>query len=233
MKKKYKHLFFDIDNTLWDFDNNSKIVLGSIFDRFELHRRGVKTKNIFVNTYKKVNKNLWLKYRDGILSKEVLRYKRFLKTLETLNIKDKNLSERIGEFYVSHSPIQKKLMPGAKDVLFKLSLYYNLHIITNGFKEVQFIKLKNSNIYNFFDNIVVSEDIGFLKPNQKIFSYALEICNAKKHESLMIGDDIISDIQGARDFGIDQVFYNYKFLNQDFQATHVISNLVELESLLI
>ena len=130
-----------------------------------------------------------------MLTKQILRHKRFIQTLEILNIKDEELSKKIGDFYISNSPCQTKLMPGAKDILFNLSLHYNLHIITNGFKEVQFIKLKNSGIYGFFDKVIVSEDVGVLKPHQKIFDYALEICSARKDECLMIGDDMISDIK--------------------------------------
>ncbi len=230
---KYKHLFFDLDNTLWDFDNNSKIVLGSIFDKFQLQKKGISSKKKFINTYKKVNGELWLKYREGVLTKQILRHKRFLETLRILNIKAEILSKEIGDFYVSHSPLQTKLMAGTKDVLFNLSLHYNLHIITNGFKEVQFIKLKNSGIYEFFDKIIVSEDVGVLKPNSKIFEFALQSCSAKVEESLMIGDDVISDIQGARSFGIDQVFFDYKFLNPKIQATYTISHLKELERILI
>ena len=231
--KKYKHLFFDLDNTLWDFDNNSKIVLGYIFDKFELQKKGIPSKKNFINSYKKVNVELWFKYREGLLSKEILRSRRFLKTLQAFNIKDETLSEEIGHYYVSNSPFQTKLMDGARDVLFNLSLHYNLHIITNGFKEVQFIKLKNSGLYDFFNKIIVSEDVGVLKPNKKIFEYALNTCDAKIEESLMIGDDIISDVLGAKSFGIDQVFFDFKFSNKKNEATYVIFHLKELEKILI
>lgn len=230
---KYKHLFFDLDNTLWDFDYNSKIVLGYIFDKFELQKKGVPSKKKFIHCYKKINGELWFQYREGILTKEILRFQRFLKTLKIFNINDQLLSKQIGSFYVLNSPCQTKLMEGAKDVLFNLSLHYNLHIITNGFKEVQYIKLKKSGIHNFFDKIIVSEDVGVLKPNKKIFKYALDICCAKIDNCLMIGDDIISDIQGARSFGIDQVFFDYKFSNQKVQSTYTITHLKELENFLI
>jgi len=229
----YKHIFFDLDNTLWDFDYNSKIVLGYIFDKFQLQQKGVPSKKKFISSYKKVNGELWFKYREGTLTKEVLRYQRFLKTLSIFNIQDQSLSKEIGDFYVSNSPCQTKLMEGAKDVLFNLSLHYDLHIITNGFKEVQYIKLKKSGIYSFFNKIIVSEDVGVLKPHKNIFQYALKACFAKPKDCLMIGDDIISDVQGARSFGIDQVFFDYKFSNKKVQATYIISHLKELEKILI
>jgi len=162
-----------------------------------------------------------------------LRYQRFLKTLISFNIDDKYLSEEIGNYYVEKSPYQTKLIDGANEVLFNLSLHYNLHIITNGFKEVQYIKLRKSGIFGFFDKIVVSEDVGVLKPNKKIFQFALDKCGAKIEECLMIGDDLISDIYGARKFGMDQVFFNYKFLKNKVQATYKISYLKEIEGILL
>ena len=230
---KYKHLFFDLDNTLWDFDYNSKIVLGYIYDKFSLKTKGVPSKKQFIKNYKKVNGELWLKYREGILTKDVLRYQRFLKTLISFNIDDKYLSEEMGNYYVGKSPCQTKLIDGANEVLFNLSLHYNLHIITNGFKEVQYIKLRKSGIFSFFDKIIVSEDVGVLKPNKKIFQFALDKCGAKIEECLMIGDDLISDIYGARKFGMDQVFFNYKFLKNKVQATYKISYLKEIEGILL
>jgi len=229
----YKHLFFDLDNTLWDFDYNSKIVLGYIFNKFDLQKKGIPSEKKFINIYKKVNGELWFKYREGLVTKELLRSQRFLKTLNIFNIKDQLLSQEIGNFYISNSPCQTKLMEGAKEVLFNLSLHYDLHIITNGFQEVQDVKLKKSGIFSFFDNIIVSEDVGVLKPHKKIFQYALNICSAKKKDCLMIGDDIISDISGARSFGIDQVFFDYKFSNKKVQSTYTITHLKELEKILI
>lgn len=230
---KYKHLFFDLDNTLWDFDFNSKIVLNHIFDKFKLKDKGIPSKKKFINSYKKVNGNLWLKYREGLINKNILRSQRFLMTLDSFNIHDNKLSKIISNYYVNNSPHQTKLMDGAKDVLFNLSLRYKLHIITNGFKEVQYVKLKESGIYNFFDKIIVSEDVGVLKPNKKIFSYAINKSGAKIENSLMVGDDVISDIRGAREFGIDQVYFDFKFSNKKVQATYIIHSLKELEMHLI
>ena len=230
---KYKDIFFDLDNTLWDFDYNSKIVLNSIYDKFDLKKYGVVSKKKFIDVYKNINAKLWYKYREGIITKDVLRQQRFFKTLIFFNIENRNLSDKIGNFYIVNSPSQTKLFDGAKDVLFNLSLYYNLHIITNGFKEVQYIKLKKSGIYSFFKKIIVSEDVGVLKPNKKIFQYALKICNASAKEALMIGDDFISDVKGAQSMGIDQVFFDYKRTMKKSNSTFTIFHLKELENILI
>ena len=230
---KYKDIFFDLDNTLWDFDYNSKNVLNSIYEKFDLKKHGVISKKKFINVYKNINASLWYKYREGLINKDTLRQQRFFKTLIFFNIENRDLSEKIGNFYIVNSPSQTKLMDGAKSVLFNLSLYYNLHIITNGFKEVQYIKLKKSGIYSFFKKIIVSEDVGVLKPNKKIFQYALKICNTTSKKALMIGDDFISDVKGAQSLGIDQVFFDYKHTMKKSDSTFTIFHLKELENILI
>ena len=230
--KKYKHIFFDLDRTLWDFDLNSKMTLNFIFEKFDLKSRGIKSAKLFIETYKRVNNYLWLQYRDGILSKENLRSSRFSETLDKLDIIDKELAEKISSLYVQDSPKKTKLIPHTKHVLSVLQKKYQLHIITNGFKEVQFIKLKNSGIYDYFQNIIISEEIGALKPNKKIFLHAVNLCHSKPKECLMIGDDIISDVLGAKQVGIDQVFFNYHNIQGSFDANYTISDLNELLKIL-
>ena len=224
----YKHIFFDLDRTLWDFDYNSKKTLKDIYNYLNLNNYGIKNFKLFISVYKKVNYNLWIKYRDGVITKQELRSNRFKNTLSMLGLNDKLLAKDISSLYIQNSPVQTKLMPNAKKVLNELKKNYKLHIITNGFKEVQIIKMKKSGLINYFENIIISEEIGYLKPNKKIFLFALKLCNANKEESLMVGDDLKSDIYGAMQVGIDQVFYNYKnksFLNN---ATYEINNLLGL-----
>ena len=232
MMKNYRHIFFDLDRTLWDFDFNSKMTLNYIFEKFDLKSRGIKNSKLFIETYKRVNGYLWLQYRDGILTKDKLRSRRFAETLDKLGISDKGLSEKISSLYIHNSPKQTKLIPHTKYVLSTLEKKYQLHIITNGFKEVQIVKLKNSGIYNYFQNIIISEEIGVLKPNKKIFSHALDLCDSIPEECLMIGDDITSDVLGAKQVGIDQVFYNYNNIQIPVDASYIISNLKELFKIL-
>jgi len=232
MRKNYRHIFFDLDRTLWDFDYNSKMTLNFIFEKLDLKSRGIKNSNLFIETYKRVNNYLWLQYRDGVLTKEKLRSRRFAETLNKLGVMDKDLSEKISSLYIHNSPKQTKLIPYTKYVLSILQKKYQLHIITNGFKEVQFIKLKNSGIYDYFQNIIISEEIGSLKPNKKIFIHAVNLCNSNPQECLMIGDDIISDVLGAKQVGIDQVFYNYNNIQGSFDANYIISDLKELLKIL-
>ena len=229
---KYKHIFFDLDRTLWDFDYNSTITLNYIFNKLNLSSKGIKSFELFVETYKRVNKYLWLKYRDGKLTKEELRSRRFDETLAKLGVLNQSLSENISSLYIQNSPKQTKLLPNTKYILDFLKKKYQLHIITNGFKEVQIVKLKNSGIYNYFQNIIISEEIGALKPNKKIFLHAIDLCKSNSQECLMVGDDLISDILGAKQVDVDQVFYNYNNIKVTSKPSYVISDLKELESIL-
>jgi len=224
----YKHIFFDLDRTLWDFDYNSKKTLKDIYNSLNLSSHGIRNSNLFINTYKKVNFNLWMKYRDGVLSKEELRSSRFNNTLSVLGISNQSLAKEISLLYIQNSPRQTKLMPNTEYILNEIKNKYKLHIITNGFKEVQIIKMKRSGIFNYFENIIISEEIGYLKPNKNIFLFALKLCNAKSKDSLMVGDDLISDISGANKVGIDQVFYNYKNIKSKNKATYEINNLIDI-----
>ena len=142
------------------------------------------------------------------------------------------LSENISSLYIQNSPKQTKLLPNTKYILDFLKKKYQLHIITNGFKEVQIVKLKKSGIYNYFQNIIISEEIGVLKPNKKIFLHAIDLCKSTPQECLMVGDDLISDILGAKQVDVDQVFYNYNNIKVTSKPNYVISDLKELESIL-
>ena len=168
--KKYKHIFFDLDRTLWDFDVNSNTVLNAIFEKFNLKLKGVRNSSLFIKTYKRVNKYLWLKYRDGLLTKEILRLKRFNDTLSQFGIVDDLLSDQISIFYIQNSPKQTKLMPNTNYILDALQHKFQMHIITNGFKEVQIIKLKESGIYNYFNNRLIG---------RKPFSRIIAVCSAR------------------------------------------------------
>jgi putative hydrolase of the HAD superfamily len=207
--KTYKHLFFDLDRTLWDFEANSLITLQEIFDERKLKERGVSSFEDFLTFYKKYNHHLWDLYKLGEIKKDFLSVERFYGTLKNFEISDEELAINIAKDYVTLSPTKTKLFPDTINVLKKLSEKYHLHIITNGFSEVQFIKLKKSNLDIYFKQIITSEMVGVQKPNAKVFEFSLNKAGAKPTDSVMIGDDQAVDIIGAREFGIDQVFVDF------------------------
>jgi len=205
---KYKHIFFDLDRTLWDFDKSSFQAFQEIYKVYDLKTKGVESLEKFYQVYTFYNDKLWDDYRKGTLTKEVLRGKRFLLTLQDFGINEKELAEKIGEEYIRISPLIANLFPETKNILEYLSPKYNLHIITNGFSEVQEIKIKSAEIGEYFNTITTSEEAGVKKPDKKIFEYALKKADAKPEECLMIGDDYEVDILGAESAGISQVFFD-------------------------
>ncbi len=228
---KYKHIFFDLDRTLWDFEKNSVETLKEIFFKYKLDEK-IESPEVFINKYKEINEKLWAKYRTGEIKKEFLRNQRFLLTLQHFGINDSSLAEKFGTDYIEISPTKTILFPNTIETLKYLSKKYTLHIITNGFKEVQFVKLKNNKLDKYFDKVITSETVGYQKPNAKIFQHSLSTSNAKKEESLMIGDDLNTDILGARNFGMNQVFFNTINTKHNEKVTHEITDLKELTELL-
>lgn len=228
---KYKHIFFDLDRTLWDFEQNMRLTLTDIYFNYGFDKFANSPQH-FIETFLVHNDRLWTGYQQGRVRKEVLRYKRFEKTLGDYGIKNKSLAEVIAQEYIDDSPKQTALIPFAMELLEYLKPRYSLHIITNGFNEVQFTKLKMCGLEPFFTHVVTSEISGYHKPKPQAFEYALNLANASKEESLMVGDDLEADIMGAKGFGIDQVYFNPMQLPHNVKVTHEITQLEELTKLL-
>lgn len=203
-----KHLFFDLDRTLWDFEKNSESALRQLFTELGLNQQ-ISDFEDFHSEYKQQNATLWRKYGKGEIKKEFLRSERFRATLDYFQIEDNPLVERLSDGYVEISPRQTHLFPDAIETLETLSNEgYRLHIITNGFKEVQFIKLDKAKLSPYFDLILCSEEVGHNKPSPHIFQHALKHTGAKTNLSVMIGDDYEVDIAGARNFGMHAILFD-------------------------
>lgn len=205
--RKYKHLFFDLDNTLWDFRKNSYFALKISYLKYK-DIIGEEDFDKFYAVYLRHNDRLWKGYRNGEVSKENLILKRFGDTFQELRIAGIDAAE-FNAAYLEEMPNQPCLVEGASDILEYLHKKYSLYIITNGFREVQSKKLENAGIKDFFKKIFISEIIKIHKPDPEIFIYAVQSVNARKSESLMIGDDPDVDIIGACRAGIDQVYYSH------------------------
>jgi putative hydrolase of the HAD superfamily len=230
--KNYKHLFFDLDKTLWDFTENSKDTFLDLFAIFKLKEKGIPSVEIFHDNYNKHNDLLWDQYRKGLVEKSFLIVQRYILTLADFNIHEENLAENMSKEYIRISPLKTKLIPHTHEVLEYLSKKYLLHIITNGFSEVQYIKIEKSGLKKYFDKIITSEEAGYAKPNKEIFLYSLNKASAIVNESLMIGDDIEVDILGAQSIGMNQVFLNLENIICSVPVTHEIISLKELMKIL-
>lgn len=229
--KKYQNLLFDLDHTLWDFDRNSRETLEELFEDFNLGNY-FQNLEVFLDKYHRINSMLWDLYGRGKISKNVVKYDRFSKTLSDAGNTDKNLANQLADEYVAKSPCKTHLINGSLEVLQSLRANYKMFIITNGFTEVQYKKINLSGLGPFFDKVFTSEDAGFQKPDPGFFEFAFTYSGLNKSNSLVIGDNLITDIGGAVSFGIDTVFYNPDYKKDFIGSTYIISQMGELLSIL-
>jgi putative hydrolase of the HAD superfamily len=205
---KVKHIFFDLDHTIWDFDKNSREALSELFVQLELNKE-IESFDRFMKKYRQINKKYWNLYRQNKVTKEQVRTGRFEDTLKFFNFTEfKHKGLELSNAYVSLSPTKTNLFPYTHDVLKRLSVKYKLHIITNGFVEVQHIKLEKSNLKQYFDVIVCSEETGEKKPHKDVFNLALNRANTIPEESVMIGDSKEADVNGALRVGMNAIWFN-------------------------
>ena len=216
--KSVKHIFFDLDNTLWDFNGNSKKAFDKIL---KLNEISISIDD-FMEAYLPVNDYYWKLYRTDKVSLEQLRYERFNVTFQNLNyeVSDEIIYSLTAD-YIKYLTTYNDLIIGAKDLLLSLHSNYNLHIITNGHHDIQIKKIEQAGLRPFFQNVISSDEVGVKKPNPKIFNYALEKSNALPKESLMIGDDYEADIVGAKNAGFKTCFLSSKKKSNKIIDLHV------------
>ena len=232
MVRKYNHLFFDLDHTLWDFDTNSKLSLLDIFDEFELSQKITVDFDEFYIKYLHHNKILWERYQNGFISADELKWRRMWRTLLEFKIGDEALSKSLSQRFLEILPTKKNLFPHTIEILNYLTeKKYSIHLITNGFEKTQWSKLKNSKMEHFFEHVITSEGSNSMKPEKEIFEYALKKADASVHESIMIGDNLDADIRGAMSAGLDTVFVNHINATAEIKPTFTIKHLNELENI--
>ena len=229
---RYETIFFDLDHTLWDFETNSRETLIELSEKYDFKGKGIESSEHFIQKYFGINERMWGEYGKGIISKEELRYNRFHETLKLYNIDDFDLARNIGNDYSSIAPSKQNVLPYTMEILEYLSKKYPLHIITNGFEEVQHIKLKCCKIDHYFAEVITSERSGFKKPDKRMFDYSVTLVRANPLTSLMIGDSLEADILGAKDAGMSQVYFNPKAALHSETIQHEIRSLSELTDFL-
>ncbi|MGB5322639.1 YjjG family noncanonical pyrimidine nucleotidase [Lutimonas sp.] len=223
-----KHIFFDLDHTLWDFETNSNKTFSYIFERNKLQINF----DAFIEVYQPINFRYWKLFREDKVNKADLRYGRLREAFDAIGYKvNDEMIHLLSEEYITFLADHNALFDNALDILDYLKPQYNMHIITNGFEEVQIRKLRNSNLSPFFDQVITSEKVGVKKPNPVIFEYALEIAGADAHDSVMIGDNFEADIIGAMDVGMQAIFCKF---NGEIATRQVptVDNLLELKKFL-
>jgi putative hydrolase of the HAD superfamily len=229
---QYKHLFFDLDHTLWDFEANSRQTLEEMYHALLLKERGVHSFDDFFNRYIVHNDKLWERYRNGYIKVDELRWKRMWLTLLDFKIGDEPLARKMDVLFLDALPTRKILFPYAIEILDYLTKKgYSLHLITNGFEKTQLSKIENAGLSGYFGEVITSEGANSLKPHKEIFEYAFRKTGATPAESIMLGDSIEADIQGAMNAGIDQVYVNHLGIEPEIRPTYTIYSLKELEKI--
>lgn len=229
---QYNHLFFDLDHTLWDFEANSRQTLEELFHTLGLAERGITDFDAFHRRYIVHNDKLWERYRNGYIKVDELRWKRMWLTLLDFKVADEPLARGMGTRFLDALPSRKILFPHTVEILEYLTgKGYRLHLITNGFEKTQHSKLQYAGIDGYFGEVITSEGSGSLKPHKEIFDYALRTTGASPEESIMLGDSIEVDIQGAMNAGIDQVYINHLRTEPTIKPTYMVYSLEELEGI--
>ena len=228
----YKYLFFDLDHTLWDYHSNASQALNELYIRYHLETYFTSPSE-FISRFNFFNDKLWEEYRQGLIMKDDLRDKRFRQTFQEQGLDDEQLVLEFSKIYMEITPRLNILFPNAVETLQYLSeKEYGMYILTNGFLNTQNIKLENSGIDIFFKKVFSSDELGINKPHKEFFHWVVSSLHAKKEECLMIGDDIKVDIDGARNYGIDAIWFNSKDNAISDRANVTIRDLSELKDLL-
>lgn len=231
--RAYKHVFFDLDHTLWDFDTNARHTLTDLFAEFQLTEKLSVPFQDFYEKYLVHNELLWKRYHQGFINAEDLKWKRMWRTLLDFKVGDEALAKKLSGRFLEILPTKKEMFPHTLEILQYLTdKNYTIHLITNGFEKTQWSKLSSSGITHFFTHMITSEISNSLKPKKEIFEYALNKAGALLHESIMIGDNLDADIQGALNAGMDCIYVNHITAAPSALPTYTITHLQQLESLL-
>lgn len=228
----YKHLFIDLDDTLWDIHRNSRECLAEIFNDYG-YNKYYKSFDDYYNVYMPSNHHLWGLYRNGDIDKDELIVERFLVPVREFGIDDADYAKKLSDDFLERTTHKTKLVDGTMELLEYLKPKYQMHILSNGFKEVQYKKIENSGLKPYFDKIILSDEIGINKPHADFFNYALAKSNAERSETLMIGDSWDADIVGAYNSDIHQLWFNPEGLQLNgFTPTYCVKTLDEIRGIL-
>ncbi|MTI40062.1 YjjG family noncanonical pyrimidine nucleotidase [Fulvivirga lutimaris] len=228
----FEVVFFDLDHTLWDYETNSLETLKELFDDYNLSGIADVTFEQFLKKFGKVNDKLWDNYNRGLIDREVIKKKRFEKILKAFDIHKPEMSLSMSEEYIKNCPYKTNLMPFTHETLDYLHKKYPLFLLTNGFNDVQNVKIKNSKIDHYFSGMVTSETSGHRKPSSEIYNYTLSLAKAKAETTVMIGDNLNADIIGAKKANLSTVYYNPRALKHKAETDFEVSCLSELSSIL-
>jgi putative hydrolase of the HAD superfamily len=230
--QKYRNLFIDLDDTLYDFSAASREAFKETYDLLG-YGRFFESFGQYMDIYSPHNLMLWGLYGEGKITKEELNKRRYSYPLECVGIHDQELADTFCKEALSRIPTKGPLMPGAIELLEYLRPKYRMFILSNGFKELQSRKMHAAGIDKYFDELILSEDIGVNKPNRELYDYALQKTGSTLEESIMIGDMFDTDIVGAANIGMEQMYYNPKEKKgHAFSPTYEVTHLLQIKEIL-
>lgn len=229
--KSYRCVLFDLDDTLWDHGANATETLTDLFDRFRIAEYDI-TLNFFLETFHRVNRDLWDRYDRGLIDQSVIRHERFAKVFDACGIDDMSRTPEFSVSFLKELPLKKNLLPQALDVLEYLKPRYTMTIVTNGFEDVQSRKIASAGIAHYFAHVITSQRAGNKKPSAEIFRFALQHSGHQAEDAVMIGDNPLTDIAGAKAAGMDAILYNPKGTSHESTDVHEIRELKQLLQIL-
>ncbi len=232
--RRYRHILFDLDRTLWDFEANSLDTLRELYWEWALWESGIPSLDEFIGVYRTENEACWEALRKGELDKKNTRELRFKRTLERFDNKDDELAGRLADAYLRRTPFKKGLIPNTMELLEGIRDHFYLHIGTNGFTDTQAIKMDRSGLTPYFQEVVTSDGAGFQKPDPRFFDAFLKRIDGARGDCLMVGDDVDVDMEGARRSGIDRVLFDpAKRFNGEASVNLVVMDHLELRDWLM
>lgn len=230
--KNYKNIFIDLDDTIYDFAGASRESFREAYDLLG-YERFFCSFDHFMSLYEPYNLELWKIYGEGKITKAELNRKRYSYPLKMVGVDDEELAAIFCREVLSRIPTKNRVLPGAHELLEYLRPKYRLHILSNGFKELQAHKMQTTGLDGFFDTLVLSDDIGVNKPRPELFMHALQRTGATVEDSIMIGDMFDTDIAGAAGVGMDQIFFNRKGVDVlPFEPTYMVGTLLQIKDIL-
>ena len=229
---EYKNIFIDLDDTLYDFSAASREAFKETYELLH-YERYFDSFEHYMEIYTPYNLEMWRLYGEGKITKEELNRRRYSYPLETVGVNDQKLAAEFCREALGRIPTKGNLVSGATELLEYLRPKYRMYILSNGFVELQSCKMATAGIKRYFDDIILSEEIGVNKPRPELFEYALKKAGAKLEESIMIGDMFDTDIVGAANIGMDQIFFNPKQMTgTSFKPTYEVRQLLEIKEIL-
>jgi putative hydrolase of the HAD superfamily len=229
--KTYEHIFFDLDHTLWDFSANCAETLTDLYERHQLHRLDIPLPE-FITRYREINDRMWDDLHRGKVTIEEIRNHRFVQTFQLFGLDASHVPTGLDEQFISLCPTKSNVFPHTHAILDYLSEKYVMHILTNGFRETQRTKLQSAGLDHYFEHVIHADESGYMKPDKRMFDYALQTAKIETHQCIMIGDDLYADVLGAKNVGMDQVFVNRLGTKHNEILTYEIDCLSTLKTFL-